>query len=202
MLKNTVQGILAGILISIGGAVYLSCDNKYVGAVLFSTALMCICYMGYYLYTGKICFIIDNHKKDDVSLLLLCLLGNTIATVVCGYALRYAIPAIGETAFNVCSTKLTQAPRQTFIRAIFCGILVYLAVVIFRDKKTPLGIIFCIPVFILSGFEHSIADIFYFATSGIVSLKAFVFLWIVIAGNSVGGLLLPVLNKIGNKKNT
>lgn len=78
--------------------------------------------------------------------------------------------------------------------------LVYLAVIIFREKKTPIGIIFCIPVFILSGFEHSIADIFYFAASGIVSLKAFGFLWLVILGNSIGGLALPVLNKIGKKE--
>lgn len=200
MLRNIIQGILAGILISIGGAVFLSCDNRYVGATFFSVALLCICYMGYSLYTGKICFIADNHKKEDISVLLLGLLGNTIATIICGYALRYATPSIGETALNICSSKLLQTPIQTLIRGIFCGMLVYLAVIIFREKKTPIGIIFCIPVFILSGFEHSIADIFYFAASGIVSLKAFGFLWLVILGNSIGGLALPVLNKIGKKE--
>ena len=82
---------------------------------------------------------------------------------------------------------------------IFCGFLMYLAVSIFRDKKTPIGILFAIPVFILSGFEHSIADMFYFAASGMVSLRAFFFLWVVILGNSVGGMLLPALQKIGGK---
>ena len=76
----------------------------------------------------------------------------------------------------------------------------YLAVSIYRDNKTPLGILFCIPVFILSGFEHSIADMFYFAASGIVSVKAFAFLWIVILGNSIGGMLLPALKIWGEKK--
>ena len=102
---------------------------------------------------------------------------------------------MGTAAETLCQAKLdNQALWQTFVRGIMCGILMYLAVSIFRDKKTPLGILFCIPVFILSGFEHSIADIFYFATSGIVSLQAFVFLWTVIAGNAVGAVILPLLN--------
>lgn len=201
MLKQVIDGIFAGILISIGGSVYLSCDNKYVGAVLFSVALLCICYQGYSLYTGKICYIPQKHGKEEISVLLTGLLGNVLATTVCGYALRYAIPKIGEAALNSCTVKLQQSFGQTLIRAIFCGILIFLAVDIFRNHKTPLGILFCIPVFILSGFEHSVADMFYFAASGIVSLNAFVFIMVVILGNSIGGALIPALKLVsGGKK--
>ena len=63
-----------------------------------------------------------------------------------------------------------------------------------KERQSPLGILFCIPVFILSGFEHSIADMFYFAASGFVSFKAFAFLWLVILSNAVGGMLLPTLS--------
>lgn len=201
MLKQVINGVFAGILISIGGAVYLSCDNKYVGAVLFSVALLCICYQGYSLYTGKICYIPEKHTKDEISVLLTGLLGNILSTSVCGYALTYAVPALRQTAFNACSAKLEQEFLQTLIRAVFCGILIYLAVDVFKKHKTPLGIIFCIPVFILSGYEHSVADMFYFAASGIVSLKAFGFIWIVILGNTIGGMLIPVLSLLGGKKN-
>lgn len=200
MLKQTVNGVFAGILISIGGAVYLSCDNKYVGAVLFSVALLCICYMGYSLYTGKICYIPEKHTKDEISILLTGLLGNVTATTICGYALTYAIPKLKEAALASCTVKLEQNFLQTVIRAVFCGILIYLAVDIFKKHKTPLGIIFCIPVFILSGYEHSVADMFYFAASGIVSLKAFVFIWFVILGNTIGGMLIPLLSLLGGKK--
>ena len=191
MLKNIINGVFAGILISIGGAVYLSCDNKYVGAVLFSVALYCICCQGYSLYTGKICYIPEKHTKEEFSILLTGLFGNVIATTACGYALAYAVPKLREAGFNACSLKLEQEILQTFIRAFFCGVLIYLAVDIFKKQKTPLGILLCIPVFILSGFEHSVADMFYFAVSGMVSFKAFVFIWIVILGNSLGGMLLP-----------
>ena len=42
MLKNTVSGILAGTMISIGGTVFLSLagTNKIIGAILFSVALL------------------------------------------------------------------------------------------------------------------------------------------------------------------
>lgn len=199
MLKKIIDGIIAGILIAIGGGVFLACENKIVGAVLFAIALLCICIKGYSLYTGKICYIPNDYSKNAFSVLLLGLLGNLIATVVCGYVLRFGLPNMGEAALKACTTKLTQSFLQTLIRAIFCGILIYLAVDIYKKDKTVIGILFCIPVFILSGYEHSIADMFYFAASGIVSLKAFGFIWTVILGNTIGGMLIPLLQKIGGK---
>ena len=193
MLKDTLSGVSAGIAISLGGAVFLACDNRYVGAVLFSVALLCICFQGYALFTGKVGFLPETHDRPAVQLLLLCLLGNLAATAVCGLMVRFALPASGETALAVCTAKLTQSPAATLIRGFFCGILMYLAVSVWRDRQTPLGILFCIPVFILSGFEHSVADMFYFAASGIVSVRAFVFLWLVIIGNALGAMLLPAL---------
>ena len=193
MLKNFVNSICAGILISIGGSVFLACDNRYVGAVLFSVALLCICLKGYSLFTGRVGYIPETHDRETVSALLLGLLGNLIGTALCGLALRHAVPAIGAAAETACAARLTQAPLQTFARALFCGMLMYLAVSTYRDRNTLAGILFCIPVFILCGFEHSIADMFYFAASGIVSARAFAFIWIVILGNAAGGMLLPVI---------
>lgn len=201
-MKHFFDGIIAGILISIGGTVYLSCENKAVGAVLFSVALLCICMLGYNLFTGKICYIPEKHNKEAFSQLLLGLLGNLTGTVICGYGIRYAISEVGEAAQKACNTKLAvQTFPQTLIRAVFCGILIYLAVEIFKKHNSIAGIVFCIPVFILSGFEHSVADMFYFAASGIVSLKACGFIFTVILGNTIGGMLLPSLSKIGGKAN-
>lgn len=202
MLKKILAGIAAGILISIGGSVFLACDIKYVGAIMFTVALLCICFKGYSLYTGKIGFIPEKHDKEAFSVLLLGLLGNAIATIVCGIAIRYAIPALGETALTICTAKLTQSFGSALIRGIFCGILMYLAVSIYRDKNNVLGIVFGIPVFILAGFEHSIADMFYFAASGIVSVQAFGFLWTVVLGNTIGGMLLPVITGALRKEKT
>ena len=200
MLKKVLSGVQSGIMISIGGAVFLACDNKYVGAALFTVALLTICIKGYSLYTGKIGFIPEKHDKEAFSVLLLGLLGNLIGTAVCGYLIRFGLPALGETALAICTKKLDQTFVQTLIRGFFCGVLMYVAVSVWRDHKKIVGILFCIPVFILAGFEHSIADMFYFAASGIVDIKAFAFIWTVILGNSLGGMVLPVLGMIGKEK--
>ncbi len=201
MLRKVLSGAQAGVMISIGGAVFLACDNRYVGAALFTVALLTICIRGYSLYTGKIGFIPEKHDKEAFSVLLTGLLGNVIATTVCGYLIRFGLPALGDTAAAVCEAKLGQSFVQTLIRGFFCGVLMYVAVSVWRDHKKIVGILFCIPVFILAGFEHSIADMFYFAASGIVSLRAFAFIWTVILGNSIGGMLLPAMGLVGKKEN-
>lgn len=200
--KKVIDGIIAGILISLGGAAFLACYDadipytKYVGAVLFSVALLCICMRGYALYTGKIGFTVKNHSKDDISALLLCLLGNAVGTVAFGYLIGWVFPEIKATALTLCTAKLSQGYGFGLLRAVLCGILVYLAVDIYRNSKSTLGILLCIPAFVISGYEHSVADIFYFAASGIASGEAFLYILMIIIGNSLGSLLIPLLQLI------
>lgn len=194
-----IDGFLAGLLIAIGGGVYLMCENKVVGAVLFGVALLCICYRGYNLYTGKICYIPEKHDKEAVTELFLGLLGNLIGTVMFGLMLAYAVPQMHTAAITACNAKLDQTVLQTFVRALMCGVLIYMAVDIFKKSKTPLGILFCIPVFILSGYEHSIADMFYFSAAKEFSVQAILFILMVIVGNAFGGMLIPVFKQAGEK---
>ncbi len=194
MLNKILSGVSAGLLISIGGTVFLSCGDKNVGSVLFSVALLCICYKGYSLYTGRIGYALRDMSKEYLSGLLLGFAGNIAGTAIGGAAIRCALPSLVEKAQTMCAAKLGQAFPQTLIRAIFCGILMYLAVSIFADKKTPIAILFCIPTFILSGFEHCVADIFYFALCGLPTLQSILFIAVAVLGNTVGALILPLLN--------
>ena len=199
MLKDTVSGICAGLLILIGCCVYLAAESVYAGAIFFSVALLCICYKGYALFTGRVGYLPEKHDRAAVQALLLALLGNAIATCLIGYAVAYAIPSIVPRAALICTAKLEQTLLQAFIRAIFCGMLMYLAVSIYRDHKSIAAIFFCVPAFILSGFEHSIADMGYLAISGLLSFKATLFIAVVILGNAVGGVLLPLLQSADGK---
>ena len=50
MLRRTaILSLAAGVFISIGGTVFLSCEDRVVGAVLFSVGLLSICCMGLFL---------------------------------------------------------------------------------------------------------------------------------------------------------
>lgn len=190
------DGILAGVMVSIGGAVLLSVDNRYAGAVLFCIALLSICYFGFNLYTGKVGFLWKTHDAGALSMAFLGLAGNFLGTLLMGWLLSVALPQLRDAALTACEKRLTQLPIQTAIRGFFCGVLMYTAVWIYREKKTALGILFCIPVFILAGFEHSIADMFYFALAGLFTPRALVFILLVILGNSLGGLFIPAIQSL------
>lgn len=196
-MKNVIStlrlSICAGILIAIGGSVFLSCENRYAGAVLFSVALLCICYRGYYLYTGKIGYAVSEHTKRDIVSLAVGLAGNLFTAYSLGLILSVMIPALRTSAGNICTAKLAMTMPSVFVRALFCGLLMYLAVSIYRDKNSVLGIIFCVPVFILSGFEHSIADAFYFGAAGVFGWRFLLFTAAAVAGNSLGAMILPLL---------
>ena len=85
MLKSAFwSGIASGMLVGIGGTVYLSCENKVAGAVLFSVALLCICLLGLYLYTGKIGVFMEKPDKKSALALPVGLGGNVVGAALTG----------------------------------------------------------------------------------------------------------------------
>lgn len=185
------KGIEAGVLIVIGCTVFLACKNPYVGALMFSVALCSICNLNMSLYTGRICFI---KSIREIKSLLICVYGNCVGCFIAAMSIRIALPNISALASDLCSAKLSREPLSVFILAVFCGVLMAVAVRTFKrydgaGKYT--GIFTCIPAFILCGFEHSIADIGYFLLAFPTPLKdTLIFLLCVLAGNTVGGLIL------------
>lgn len=196
--NSFISGIAAGILVGIGGAVYLACENKYVGAVLFSVALLSICYLGMYLFTGKIGYLGDKFDIKDLPTLGCGLIGNFVGATLFGLLCSYSKPSISQAAVVSCTAKLENSMLKAVALGAMCGILMYIAVRIYRDHKTPVGIIFCIPVFILSGFEHSIADMFYFSAAKMFTLKYAAFIICVILGNSLGAITISLLIRMSN----
>lgn len=192
--KILIKSFLAGIMISIGGTIYLSLENKMVGAFLFSIGLFMICVNGYNLYTGKIGYVIER-KKGYVIELLITLLGNFIGTVSCGLVLSKTriYSSIKTIAINICTTKLNDNLLSIFILSIFCGMLMYLAVDLYKRKTDfgrYLGIFLGVTVFILAGFEHCVANMYYFTIADMWEGKTLLYVLIMILGNSVGSIII------------
>ncbi len=194
-LSEFIKSILAGIMISIGGVVFLKCDIKYVGAFLFSVGLISVVMFGMNLYTGKIGYVLENDKAFFADTVL-SVVGNFIGCLAVGMAKS----PIGNVQ-TLCQARLEKPYFDVLIDAILCGVLIYVCVDIFKKKKTIAGILVAIPTFILCGFEHSIADMFYFINARMLSSESVVFLLIVVLGNAIGGLLLPVAFKLSAKLN-
>ena len=98
-------------------------------------------------------------------------------------------------------TKLGDSIESRFILGIFCGLLMYLAVQnarICRETGADTSLVFgtAVPVmiFILSGFNHSVADCFY-CFAAYPTGEGIIYLGTVVVGNAVGGMLIPFLKK-------
>ncbi len=200
-LKILVRAILAGIMIGIGGTIYLALENKMLGAFLFSIGLFAICANGFNLYTGKIGYVIDNKPKYLIELLI-TLIGNLIGTLSSAYVL--SLSRIGEklrnAAISICEIKLNDNLLSIFILAVFCGIIMYLAVDLYKrlnDFGKYMGIFMGITVFILAGFEHCVANMYYFSMANMWEWKTILYIVIMILGNSVGSILLALGMKFG-----
>ena len=195
-----ISGFLAGVSISLGGTVYLLCDSKIVGAVLFSVGLFTICAFGFLLFTGKVCYVFDNDRSYALSLPLIWM-GNLLGALVSGILLletRLA-PALIEKAAAVCAVKLSQGYLSAFLLSVFCNLLIYIAVEGYRsiphEAGKYLAILFGVTVFVLCGFEHCVANMFYFTVGRAWSGQAVLYLLIMTAGNAVGGVSLPLLRR-------
>ena len=194
--ESLLKSVMAGICIGIGGIVYLSVESKVVGAALFATGLFTVCTMGYHLYTGKACYLLDSPNKGSYLLWLAQVwTGNLVGTALVGYAMRLTRngPALAEKAQALCQTKLGDSLLSIFILAIFCNIMIYIGVESYRSNPHPfgkyLGILLGIMVFILSGFEHCVANMFYFSVANAWSLTAVGYLLVMTVGNLVGAVL-------------
>ena len=150
--------ILAGLCISIGGTVYLRVGGV-AGAVLFAFGLTTVVYYGLKLYTGTAGFI---RAKGDWGMLTVVLLGNIVGCALMAAMAGYALPAVSSDA--IVQSRFATGPLGCGLLAIGCGFIMTTAVQ-FARKSQFLPLLFGVPVFILCGFTHSIADAFYFSLS-------------------------------------
>ncbi|MCL2317472.1 MAG: formate/nitrite transporter family protein [Methanomassiliicoccaceae archaeon] len=193
VLKIFVSSILAGVMIGIGGSVFLQSDYKFVGAILFAVGLFGIMSFKLHLYTGKAGYILEN-KPIFLAEILIIIVGNFIGCLAMGLAFPL------DQAVVLVDKKLSADLLIVFFKAICCGILMFIAVDVYKTKKSFLGVFVCVPAFILAGFEHSIANMFFLSSAGAFTMDAFIFTLVVLLGNAVGCLAIPAYKKYLDKE--
>jgi len=198
------KAILAGIMIGIGGTIFLSVDNKIIGSCLFAIGLFIIVTRNLNLYTGKIGYLFDN-KPSYIIEILMTILGNFIGTFLVGYILKFTriYELIHYKAIDLCLIKLDDNVISIFILSIFCGMLMYLAVDGYKNGKDTFtkhaSVFICVIVFILCGFEHSIANMYYLSVADMINIKSLIYLLIMILGNAIGSFIFPISSIIIKK---
>lgn len=195
-----LSAITAGLCIALGGGAFLSIENKIAGAVAFTVGLFVICSYGFHLFTGKVCYVFDNDGRF-AAMLPVIWIGNVVGTWCVAFLERQTRigAAMAERAVGMVDVKLSDSLLSVFILAIFCNLLIYIAVEGFARHPHELGkylsLFFGVSIFILCGFEHCVANMYYISMANAWSGKALIFILVNTLGNAVGGLLLPVMRK-------
>jgi len=189
-----LKAIMAGVFIGLAGLIYLSVADKVLGAILFSFGLLMVVAKGYYLYTGKVGYLLP-YSKGYLAILLKTILGNIIGIGAVGILFRFSgQDQLITQAIDLVSHKLSNAWYETLILSIFCGMMMYVGVQGYRAMKLDgmkiLIVILAVTIFILAKFEHSIANLLYLFLGWAWSIQAifYVVLWII--GNAIGAVIL------------
>ena len=200
-LKTLLGGILAGISISIGGTVFLSLDDKVLGAVFFTVGLFTVCTFGFDLFTGKVCYVFDRDLPYALGVVIMWL-GNFAGAWLTAFAesLTRIGPALQEKAAAMCAVKSGDTFLSLFILGIFCDILIYIGVDGYNKNPHEVGkylsLLFGVTVFILCGTEHCVADMYYFSIAGMWNPHTLLCLLVISLGNAFGGVLLPLVRRL------
>ena len=183
---NISKSILAPILIGFGVIANLTLDAP-LGAILFSFGLLSVCTLNAELFTGKAGYMWNTRFEDLLKILLV----NLIAGYIFGLVIRLGFPELIPIAISKTAGWSISIPY--FIRSVFCGMIMYIAVDIYK-KDSLMGIFFGVPLFILCGFQHCIANIIVLGIAGVYSGCGDAVL-LSIAGNLLGSMIISILNR-------
>ncbi len=170
------KSVAAGFLVGVGVVINTLAPNPIVGSMLFSVALLAIIKNGLMLYTGKIGYV----REIPFKTLMIMLLGNFVGVLIPVFMMqgKNIIFLMDSAAQN----KFSADFLALFFYGCLCGVMMFLAVF----SKDTVITVFCIMTFILSGFEHCIAD-FPYLLLRFTPVNLVKFLCIIL-GNSLGSI--------------
>ena len=150
------ESLFAGILIGLGACGYLALGG-IPGAVIFAFGLVGVVLSGVPLYTGRagVMPLRETHK------LLLIWLFNVIGCILLGLLMMSLGGEPVERAQTMVAGRLAQGPWRSFLRAVGCGLIIDIAVWLYKRSTALVPVLFGVPLFIVCGFYHSIADVVY-----------------------------------------
>ena len=173
------SSFFAGILIGLGACGYLALGG-IPGAIIFAFGLISVVLSGSALYTGR------AGVMTDIWGLALIWLFNILACVLLGLLMASLGGEPVERAQEIVAGRLAQGPWRAFLRAVGCGLIIDIAVGLYRGTKNILPVLFGVPLFILCGFYHSIADVVYLVTTWEWNPAVLIYYPVIVLGNYAG----------------
>ena len=156
-MKNLIHSaIMAGICIGIAGFGYLAVGG-IVGAVTFAFGLLAVVHYRLKLYTGTAGFFAKGELLQLCTILAMTIVGCLLVALMA----RMSPMPLQEAAQHILEGRLNAGIVQSGVLAIGCGFIMTTAVKWGREGKF-LPLLFGVPLFIICGFPHCVADAFYY----------------------------------------
>ena len=156
------MSVFAGLLIGTGGLVYLRV-GAVPGAVLFAFGLLCVVMCGAQLFTGKAGFL----PPKQIVRLIIMILANAAGCLVAAFIAKYVSSDTVITNLGaILSSRQAANWHSLLVTSSGTGMIMTLAVYGAR-KGHYLPLLFGVPVFILCGLPHCVADAFYYALAAL-----------------------------------
>lgn len=159
------RSLLAGIIVSIGGYLFLSCTNTLFGAVLTALCFLSCSILNLNLFTDKAGFLSES---IDFRRLILVLLLNVFAAFMFGLISRFLNVTISSLADNILLATISGGYLLCIIKAIIAGFLFTLAVESSTKSKNCIIPIICITGFIYTSCFNCVLDSFYYGASSVI----------------------------------
>lgn len=204
MKEKIIYGILAGVFIAMAAVAFLSAANAVVGSVLFAFGLLTIVNYNFQLFTGAVGYISVQQKRNDYfSYSLFCVgvwFWNLTGAIITGtlIAQTKTYGKILPKLEALMQSKCNDSNASLLVLGIFCGILMFIAVNTYKKTEAfPVAkvvlLFACVVVFILSGYEHCVANMAYIALYQKVTADIVRVLLITTLGNIIGCNSVPLL---------
>ena len=182
--KMILLGIMAGAFIALGGTTSSTAahaiDNvglaRFVAGIIFPVGLMIIVFVGGELFTGNCLIVMDVVGKkvtwfECIRNLIVVYFSNLIGALIIDTLiyfsgnLDYTGGLLGAYAIKVAVGKVGISPLKGITSGILCNILVCIAILMAAAATDIVGkiwaIFFPIMAFVVGGFEHCVANMFY-----------------------------------------
>lgn len=162
---------------------------------MFSIGLMSVILFRYKLFTGK-AGLLATHDIKSWELIKIWF-GNLLG-ILCMSIIVLASPnsqVIEEKCLAIMQARQAAGFLPSILLAIPCGMLMYMAVSVSKNPMQLLYVGMCVAAFIMGGFYHCIADMFY-TLAGAVNAHQYCNIFFVTLGNLIGCNLIPVIKRI------
>ncbi|MCR5173962.1 MAG: formate/nitrite transporter family protein [Oscillospiraceae bacterium] len=177
--------VMAGVFISMSGVaatIATSVSGKLAGALIFPAGLIMVVTAGSELFTGDSLMFVSRlerkiNAKQMISTIILVYAGNFIGSALIALLATYsgALAPYAEAVVATAAAKASLPLHEAILRGVLCNILVCLAVWIAAasDNVTGkvFGLYFPIVMFVLCGFEHCVANMYYLPAGAIASIR-------------------------------